>query len=968
MPAEVRGRASGENRRDVHLTVKNRILLHLMERGRTLAPEASPNATQEGIARAAGIALRHVPQYVRPLVRDGLLEERTAHVEGIRQRRRVYALTDAGRLEAIRLRELVKPQPVSVKDETGVHPGTVGSVLAAAKGRGSLLEILRRAESGEPVDPAALAAPPTASFIEMTAGKPDVQRFVGRRRELDVVTRDLERSQFLVVRGVAGIGKTWLAAEACRRLRGSRNLFWHRVRPWDTLQSILLRVGEFLAALGKPALRAVVARGHVDRAPEILRRDLTGTRSVLVFDDVHEATDVTRGVFRMLLEALETATDVRVILLSRKAVPVYDRRDTVLRKLVEEIDLPGLDPEDVAAYLSMDGGPVVSAPFRRDVLRHPLLLELFRARREAPALAGRDVRRYIEETLVDELAAPERRAMAVASLYEVPVPRDALTADATRSHDVLLALENRGLLRTVSDGRFETHDAIREAFRGLLAPMERTAYGGFAVDRLRGLAADASAEKRYALCADYLSNALRLAESPAEQVEIAERLGDAQARMGDLLALSVSYRQAIRGSTDPLVLARLRRKLAAALCAHAEFDGALAEAETASRCLGDAESVEAAWLELIRSRISNKRFDFVAGRDHGERALQGFRAQREVRGEAEADLELGDATSLLGTLGPGGTPLADAYYEEGLRLAESLEDSALTVMALVGIAARVGHRHGDAARVTACLAEASARAEVLDDPFVTMAVLVQRGWAQGLLRGDYEGSLPDLREAVRIAREVHDANAAAENLYIFAGALRLAGRVSEARPLLEEAGAQMARLGIDPGRPLFVLSWAAECCLVEADREGFFRILTSLESLGLTEGAWVDGRPIRGFACVLGGDWGGARLTFERGLQLLARTAAEEEQFAAMRVSQLELYYAAALEAMGATDEAAEHHARAVDVFRAHHYTGRLVTADARQRGIVEGIRRIWAEGRNRNEPRGPGPAAPPPRRNAVAT
>lgn len=957
-------RPGGGNRRGVHLIIKDRILLHLMDRGRALGPEASPELTQEGIACAAGVAQRHIAQYVRPLVREGLVEERTAHVEGIRQRRRVYSLTDPGKLAAIRLRELVKPEPVRVRNGTGVQEGTVGSVLAAARGRASLLEIVHHAETGEPIDLAALAQPRPLAFVEMMEGKPNVGRFVGRARELTLVTGEPESARFLVIRGVAGIGKTWLAAEACQRLHGSRNLFWHRVRPWDTPASILLHVGEFLAALGKPALRAVVSRGHVERAPEILARDLTGSRSALVFDDAHEATDATRPVFRMLLEAIAAATDVHILLLSRTAIPVYDRRDVVLGKLVREIDLSGLDPQDVAAYLSMDGGPVVSAPFRRSVLQHPLLLELYRAERGTPAQAGGDVRRYVEEVLYSELPPSERRMMAVASLYEVPVPPDALYADPEWSRDVLLALENRSLVRTVSDGRLEAHDAIREAFRTLLAPSERKRYGRFTVGQLRALADEAWTAKAYARAADYLSNALRLTDDPAERVAISERLADAQARMGDLLALSVSYREAIRGSEDPVTLARLHRKLAAALCAHGEFDSALAEVDVGFRALGEVESVERAWLEVVLARLSNRRYDFFAGRDRGDKALHGFLTHGDVRGEAEANLELGDATSILGTTAPEGAMLADGYYEEGLRLAKSLQDPALTATALVALATRIGHRYGDLPRLSVLLDEAAARAEVLGDPFVTASVLLQQGWAKAALRGDFEGSIQDLTEAVRLAKELHDANATAENTYILAGSLRLAGRLSEAGPLFEKAAAEMARLGIAPNRCLFVLCWAAECCLVEGDRAGFLRILGSLGGLGLTQRAWLHLRPIRAFACILGGDFGGARLQFERSIQVIEEISSGEEQFYAMERSQLDLYYAAALEAMGEEGEAEEHYAHALGIFRTHHYQGRLLTAEARRHGIAAGIQRIWAESRRRSDPPRQRRRKPEPRRS----
>jgi len=49
--------------------------------------------TQDGLAAAAWVDLRHLAQYVRPLIRDGQVRERMAHVRGARQRRKVYDLT-----------------------------------------------------------------------------------------------------------------------------------------------------------------------------------------------------------------------------------------------------------------------------------------------------------------------------------------------------------------------------------------------------------------------------------------------------------------------------------------------------------------------------------------------------------------------------------------------------------------------------------------------------------------------------------------------------------------------------------------------------------------------------------------------------------------------------------------------------------------------------------------------------------
>src|SRR5216117_914798 len=87
---------------------------------------------------------------------------------------------------------------------------------------------------------------------------PRISRFVGRHAELGRLTTAAGETRVFVIRGVAGIGKSYLAAKACDDLRGTRSLFWHRVRPWDTRQSILAAIAEFLAAAGRPGLRSVL--------------------------------------------------------------------------------------------------------------------------------------------------------------------------------------------------------------------------------------------------------------------------------------------------------------------------------------------------------------------------------------------------------------------------------------------------------------------------------------------------------------------------------------------------------------------------------------------------------------------------------------------------------------------------------------------------------------------------------------
>src|SRR5206468_8761639 len=128
---------------------------------------------------------------------------------------------------------------VRVRDASGLRDATVSQVLQETAGKASLLDVVRASTEAGTVDLSALTAAPPAGLVERLADAPRLEKFVGRRQELDAVTKDGEGPRIFVVRGVAGIGKSSFAARACELLRGSRNLFWHRVRPRDTRRSIL---------------------------------------------------------------------------------------------------------------------------------------------------------------------------------------------------------------------------------------------------------------------------------------------------------------------------------------------------------------------------------------------------------------------------------------------------------------------------------------------------------------------------------------------------------------------------------------------------------------------------------------------------------------------------------------------------------------------------------------------------------
>lgn len=907
----------GERGGGLRLTVRERMLVHLKDHAaRAEAYPAPVEITQAGLAAAVGIERRHLPQYIRPLIAEGLVVERSAPVVGGRQRRKTYALTFAGRKEAVRLQEWAKTERIRVREGDGIRETSVAEFLENSGRKVSLVEVARQVAEMGVVELESSAPSPSSLFVAQISDAPRVEVFLGRRRELDEVVRDSEGPRVFVVRGVAGIGKSSFAAKACELMRGRKNLFWHRIRPWDSLPIVLANLGRFLSALDRPGLVAVLSRGQVARAAEVLRQDLPGTHSFLVFDDAQVASPDLLTVFQMLAEAVADAPDVRMLILSRRALPFYNRRDVVLGGLLREIELGGLSSEEAAALLAVGGEPSALVGVGRKLAGHPLFLELVRAHRPETSRALGDVRRFIEEEIYVKLSEAERTIMKLGSLYRVPVPGTALLAGSELSFETLVALQDQLLLRRVGEDHYEIHDTIRDFFAGVLASKERERFGVLAVAQLRVLADNASASGDAAGRVAYLSNALQIAQPREERAVLSESLGDANEGIGDMLGLSAAYRTAMALTSDAPTLTRLHRKLASSLEDRGQLDAASAEVDAGFIALGDGASVERGWLYLVRARIANGTYNYPSAEAYAETALQAFERSGERLGQARTLLEAGKAAIWTGTLSEDGTPAAGRRFEAALEVASSLGDPRLEARIRIAIAIAIGYGSGDYEAGTAQW-RAIESSPAMADPNVRSEMHLERAWFLLRIRRDYEAAESELLEAARVARKIHDDRTLADVDYQSAVMALQQGRYSEAGRLDEEAGSEMAQVGIT-GFAANAYFGAVHSYLAAGDWDGYQRAASALKTPSLERGLkqdtinWLSHQAMES---VIRGDL----VEFEHASAELFRYAEAIPARSLWRTTRLwwgHFYYSVALRALGRDREAEEHRLRALELVR----------------------------------------------------
>jgi tetratricopeptide (TPR) repeat protein/DNA-binding MarR family transcriptional regulator len=421
------------------------LLSHHSRREEFIAPHG---VTQDGIAEATGIARPNVSVVLKRLLARGLISSRLAHVEGERRTKKVYFLTPSGHEQARR--------------------------LAQAK----------------------------IEFVTWPPGLASRGTFVGRDRELKGLLQGAreQKRRPLFVRGLPGIGKTTLLLRAMERLRGSTHVFYLKFHEWTSVALVLKELGGFLSATGRTGLLSYVGSCVSRGAPvdpglalSELGRDLHGQRSVLVFDDVQDASGPCASLLSGILETAERA-GARVVAAGRQPVMPFDARSIATQR-VREIALEGLGPAEVLE-LARRRSPERSIDareaerLRRATGGNPLFLELLPEGGHAVSagdLAG-FIRREVEARLPEKSLELARRL----SVFRAPTEGEAFARRGEGEH--LADLLSRSLVaRDAASGLYSMHEAIRESIYHGMGDEERRRLHARAAARFAGAVEPAGA-------------------------------------------------------------------------------------------------------------------------------------------------------------------------------------------------------------------------------------------------------------------------------------------------------------------------------------------------------------------------------------------------------------------------------------------------------------------------------------------
>ncbi|CAG0932391.1 serine/threonine-protein kinase PpkA [Thermoflexales bacterium] len=339
----------------------------------------------------------------------------------------------------------------------------------------------------------------TSHQVLLQEAVPAVPHFLGRTTELEAYRTRLDRDRFIIVTGMAGMGKTTLGAKLARDVTDNpERIFWYTFDAVEksTADALYWALGAFLDNRGEPSL-AKYLRGEIGAQRPLERMAklnlliaaLASGDYVLCFDDLHIVKDVPDiayifKVVRQRFIELRHPLPARFILMGR-AVPAD-------MEYLATDSLPGLPAEDATRFLS---ARQVELP--RDLLAelwqhtdgNPKLLEL-----SAGALAGlsaeasthfigslmrkSDIRDYLMRNIYAALTPDEQVVMGALAIFPGPIERaglEELLADENIGGIAqrLDGLVNKHVISLDVDDRIICHGLVREYCYHLLNRRER---------------------------------------------------------------------------------------------------------------------------------------------------------------------------------------------------------------------------------------------------------------------------------------------------------------------------------------------------------------------------------------------------------------------------------------------------------------------------------------------------------------
>jgi len=207
---------------------------------------------------------------------------------------------------------------------------------------------------------------------------PQTKSFVGRNSDILDLLGLLDRN-VLVIEGIAGIGKTYIASKFADQIKNKYDIHWYgELSEVSTISSVMLKLAIFLKDNGKPRMfNSIDNFGYnLEVLISILKDELIDNKFAIFFDNYHKAENELNPLMKQLLHINFS----KIVLITRKKPVFYnivdEEENLIAKKRIDPWDSKDtLEMCRVRGIETIDDTTLIEIHNR--LLGHPQYLNLF---------------------------------------------------------------------------------------------------------------------------------------------------------------------------------------------------------------------------------------------------------------------------------------------------------------------------------------------------------------------------------------------------------------------------------------------------------------------------------------------------------------------------------------------------------------------------------------------------------------
>jgi tetratricopeptide (TPR) repeat protein len=309
--------------------------------------------------------------------------------------------------------------------------------------------------------------------LKISMELPRTKGFVGRNDELKDLLSSLDKN-VIIIEGIAGIGKTYIAAKFAEELKDEYTVYWYgNLSEVSTLSSVMNKISISLKENGKPKLSSSIEHFGYDNEVLItlLKEELNSNNFAIFFDNYHKA----EKELNPLLKQLVSITPSKVVLITRQEPEFYnvvdERENRVTKIKVDAWDFAHTKMMLEARGIEATDGTIQEIHDR--LHGHPQYLNLFCILAERSSaenllknlpIARKDAHDYLEKEVYNSLTSEEKLLLQTIAVFRVSETVDAFdnVNEFKDLNGTLNSLIHKFLVNEIGINTYSVHEIIRD--------------------------------------------------------------------------------------------------------------------------------------------------------------------------------------------------------------------------------------------------------------------------------------------------------------------------------------------------------------------------------------------------------------------------------------------------------------------------------------------------------------------------